>query len=157
MEGEEKETMRLLSLNKNNSEIYLSKTHGLKSFFLVQTWCAACSPRSPHSLIAQRLLYWAHFTTEEKNHWMFENLIDKDFFPLNFKMHSAVLPCSLRQCHWPFYKLLYTLKSETLYTVKIKLFGQVLTAVILKQCFGSDQKYDFISFWVSTRSHMTVR
>lgn len=38
----------------------------------------------------------------------------------------------------------------------MKLFGQVLTAVILKQCFGSDQKYDFISFWVSTRSHMTV-
>lgn len=38
----------------------------------------------------------------------------------------------------------------------MKLFGQVLTAVILKQCFGSDQKYDFISFWVSTRSHMTL-
>lgn len=71
-------------------------------------------------------------------------------------MLSAVLPYSLRQCHWPFYKSLYTLKSETLYIVKMKLFGQVLTAVILKQCFGSDQKYDFISFWVSTRSHMIL-
>lgn len=70
-------------------------------------------------------------------------------------MFSAVLPYSIRECHWPFYKSLYTLKSEILYTVKKKLFGQVLTAVILKQCFGSNQKYDFISFWVSTRSHMT--
>lgn len=71
-------------------------------------------------------------------------------------MLSAVLPYNPRQCHWPFYKSLYTLKTEILYTVKVKLFGQVLTAVILKQCFGSDQKYDFISFWVSTRSHMTL-
>jgi len=44
-----------------------------------------------------------------------------------------------------------------LYTqLKLSFFGQILTAVILKQCFGSDQNYDFISFWVSTRSHMTL-
>jgi len=33
VEGEEEETMPLLSFNKNNSEVYLSKTRGLKSFF----------------------------------------------------------------------------------------------------------------------------
>lgn len=71
-------------------------------------------------------------------------------------MLSAVLPYNPRQCHWPFYKSLYTLKTEILYTVKVKLFGQLLTAVILKQCFGSDQKYDFISFCISTRNHITV-
>lgn len=32
-EGEEDETMPLLSFKKNNSEMYLSKTHSLKSFF----------------------------------------------------------------------------------------------------------------------------
>lgn len=35
VEGEEKETMCLLSFNKNNSEMYLSKTHGLRSFFFL--------------------------------------------------------------------------------------------------------------------------
>lgn len=87
VEGEEKETMCLLSFNKNNSEMYLSKTHGLRSFFfLVQAWCAACSPSSPHSLIAQRLLYWAHFTTEGRKK-IIECLkiwLTRTFFPLNF-------------------------------------------------------------------------
>lgn len=112
VEGEEKETMCLLSFNKNNSEMYLSKTHGLRSFFfLVQAWCAACSPSSPHSLIAQRLLYWAHFTTEGRKKSL--NVWKSDwqglFFPWTFKcfqkrclvaLDNATDPFTSHCTHW---------------------------------------------------------
>lgn len=86
------------------------------SFFPVQACCAACSSSFPLSLIActpkdfcaEHIL----LLKGEKNHWMFEKLIDKDFFfftPWSFKcfqqcflivVDNATDPFTNHCTHW---------------------------------------------------------